>query len=119
MPEDHIILPCYGNPLRKVWLPPTDDFDVLKIPRTALSKTAGELAADKARSLGLRRNPQVRAFSRESIGDVWVYVWVVWLKSGDELDGLRCMSVDKAVKHSRGRYGSMVRHLNWYLKSRH
>lgn len=119
MPEAHIILPCYGNPLRKVWLPPTDDFDVLKIPKTALSKTAGAMAADRGRTLGVRGNPQVRAFSRESIGGVWVYVWVVWLKPGDKLDGLHSMSVDKAMKHCQGRYGSMVRHLVWTLKGHH
>lgn len=103
---EYILLPCLGNPLREVWLPPKDaGLGALVIPPPTYKKMLTQQATAHARSFDIKK-PVVRMLGNSRIQGVAVYVLVLWLKPGEAPAGLCRVPISEALDHQE--FGQMV-----------
>ena len=107
-----ILLPCQGNPLQEVWLPPQGaSANLLTIPPSM----SDQRARNHARSLGIE-DRTVPIFKEMQLGSKVVVVWILWLEPGDAPKGLRAVTAAEATAHPE--FGTAVTAFVEYLASR-
>jgi hypothetical protein len=99
-----VLLPAQGNPVTRVWLPPSRRLNDL-VAESQLSDSAADSVRRKAVSLGV--TPLIRLVPRPH--DVEAVVWVNWVKPGEAPRGYEELPVAAALADAN--CGPLVRAL--------
>ncbi len=96
-----VLLPCQGEPLSRVWLPPSRQPRELVV-RTRTSDTVEGALRRRAVELGL--TPVLRSLAAFEID---VHVWICWVKPGEHPAGLVEVSAESLSEDAV--FGRMIR----------